>query len=137
MFEPPYTRTRAANERLRAHECDACGWVSFPEQPQFCKRCGVDASWSETRLQPRGTVRSYVVQQRLPEEFETPLPLAVMDMPQEESGEPARVYGLFTEINPANIEIGMEAEGVFRRVFDVAGLPIHSFKFTRPRGDRL
>jgi len=137
MYEPPFTRDRAANERLEARECDACGWVSFPEYREICKRCGNVGEWTATELEEHGTVQSYVVQQRLPDEFETPLPLAIMDVPQVSGGEPARVYGLFTETDPETIEIGMEAEADFRRVFDVDGLPIHSFKFKRPRGDRL
>lgn len=137
MHEPPYVRDRDANERLRAWECGDCGFVSFPERREVCKRCGSHPEWSETRLQERGTVQSYVVQQRLPDEFETPLPLAVMDVPQESGGEPARVYGLFTETDPEHVEIGMEATADFRRIFEVSGLPVHSFKFKRPRGDRL
>jgi hypothetical protein len=33
------------------------------------------------------------------------------------------------------MEIGMEAEAVFRETFDIEGLPVHSFKFTVPRGE--
>lgn len=135
MYEPPFTRDRAANERLAARECDACGWVSFPEHRAICKRCGSHGAWTDTRLAERGTVQSYVVQRRLPESFETPLPLAVVDMPQQSGGEPARVYGLFTETDPDDLTIGAEAEAVFRRVFEVDGLPVHSFKFRLVGGD--
>ena len=134
MHEPPFTRDRAANERLAARACEACGWVSFPERREVCKRCGERGAWTDTRLAERGTVQSYVVQRRLPEAFETPLPLAILDVPQVSGGEPARVYGLFTETDPDDIEVGTEAEAVFRRVFDVEGLPVHSFKFRLPRG---
>jgi uncharacterized OB-fold protein len=137
MYEPPYWRDRPQHERLAAWECDACGYVSFPEHRGICKRCGTDGEWTETRLQERGTVQSYVVQERLPDEFDTPLPIGIMDVPQEGEGEPARVYGLFTETDPEHVEIGMEAEADFRRIFEVDGLPLHSFKFKRPRGDRL
>lgn len=142
MHEPPYWRDRARNERLEARECRSCGFVSFPEKRRICKRCGeTPAEWNDVQLQKRGTVQSYVVQNRLPDEFETPLPLAIVDVPQEEAGgsegEPARVYGLFTETDPDDVEIGMEAEADFRQLFDVNGLPVHSFKFKRPRGDRL
>ena len=95
-------------------------------------------------------MQSYVIQNRLPDAFETPLPLAVLDVPQagandgegtasgagdENAGEPARVYGLFTETDPEAMEIGMEAEAVFRETFDIEGLPVHSFKFTVPRSE--
>ncbi|MEF8907589.1 MAG: OB-fold domain-containing protein [Haloarculaceae archaeon] len=137
MHEPPFVRDRAANERLEAHECSECGYVAIPERREVCKRCGAYPDWNEVQLEERGTVQSYVVQQRLPDEFETPLPVAVIDIPQQGEGEPARVYGLFTETDPDDVEIGMEAEADFRTMFDVDGLPVNSFKFKRPRGDRL
>lgn len=137
MHEPVFWRDRSQNERLIARECDQCGYVSFPERRNTCKRCGAEPDWSDVRLHERGVVQSYVVQSRMPESFETPLPVAVMDMPQRGDGEPARVFGLFTETDQSDMEIGMEATADFRRLFDIDGLPIHSFKFKRPRSDRL
>ena len=138
MYEPPFWRDRDANERLSARECGECGYVSFPERRRACKRCGAHPEWTPVTLQERGVVQSYVVQNRLPAEFETPLPLGIVDVPQvDEAGEPARVYGLFTETAPEEMAVGMEVEADFRRLFDVEGLPVHSFKFKRPRGDRL
>lgn len=137
MHEPPHVRDRPANERLEAVECGDCGYVAIPEHREVCKRCGSYPDWEPVQLQERGEVQSYVVQQRLPEEFETPLPLAIVDIPQDGEGEPARVYGLFTETDPEDVEIGMEAEADLRTMFDVNGLPVNSFKFKRPRGDRL
>jgi len=137
MHEPPHWRDRAQNERLVARECGECGYVSFPERREICKRCGARPEWAEVQLAERGTVQSYVVQNRLPDAFETPLPLAVVDVPQVGGGEPARVYGLFTETDPDDVSVGMEVEADLREIFDVSGLPVHSFKFKRPRGDRL
>ena len=136
MHEPPFWRDRDANERLVARECGSCGYVSFPERREVCKRCGDRPEWRDVRLEERGIVQSYVVQERLPDTFETPLPLAVIDVPQEGDGEPARVYGLFTETDPDDVEIGMEAAADLRELFDVDGLPVHAFKFKRPRRDR-
>jgi uncharacterized OB-fold protein len=154
MYEPPFWRDRDRNERLAATECSSCGYVSFPERREVCKRCGERGAFSETTLAERGIVQSYVIQNRLPDAFETPLPLAVLDVPQVDAndgegtgseagdgnvegsaGEPARVYGLFTETDPEAMEIGMEAEAVFRETFDIEGLPVYSFKFTVPRGE--
>jgi uncharacterized OB-fold protein len=150
MYEPAFWRDREANERLVAAECGACGYVSFPERREVCKRCGERGEFSNTRLEERGIVQSYVIQNRLPDAFETPLPLAVMDVPQVDAkdgrsdgdgsgsdgaGEPARVYGLFTETDPEAMAIGMEATAVFRELFDIEGLPVHSFKFTVPRDE--
>jgi uncharacterized OB-fold protein len=143
MHEPPFWRDREANERLAAAECNACGYVAFPERRKVCKRCGEHGEFRDTRLEERGIVQSYVIQSRLPDAFETPLPVAVIDVPQvgandgesDSRGEPARVYGLFTETDPEEMAIGMEATAVFREMFDIEGLPVHSFKFTVPRGE--
>lgn len=137
MHEPPLWRDRNQNERFEARECGSCGYVSFPERREVCKRCGDHPDWETVELDRRGVVQSYVVQNRLPDEFETPLPLAVVDVPQIGDGESARVYGLFTETDPDDMEVGMDVEADFRRVFDVNGLPVHSFKFKLPRGDRV
>lgn len=137
MHEPPYWRDREQNQRLAARECGACGYVAFPERRAVCKRCGEHPEWTDVELAQRGTVQSYVVQNRLPDEFETPMPLAIVDVDQADgTGEPARVYGLFTETDPDAMEVGMEVEADYRRMFDVKGLPLHSFKFKLPRGDR-
>lgn len=137
MHKPRYWRPRERNEQLIGQECKQCGYVSFPETQKICKRCTATPSeWEEVRLQERGVVQSYVVQQRLSEAFEKPLPLAVIDMPQVGDGEPARVFGLFTETHPDDIEIGLEVEADFREVFEVDGLPVHSYKFKLPRGEQ-
>jgi uncharacterized OB-fold protein len=137
MYEPVYWRDRAQNERFVGRECSSCGFVAFPESREVCKRCGEYPDWKSVQLGDTGVIKSYVVQQTLPDEFETPLPLAVLDVPQDGGGEPARVYGLFTETSPDDVEVGMEAETTFREMYQVDGLPIHSFKFTLPRGERL
>lgn len=136
MSRPGHWREQPQNERLVARECGDCGYVSFPEQRAICKRCGEQPDWNSVRLAERGTVQSYVIQNQLPEAFETPLPVAVLDVPQRGDGEPARVFGLFTETAPEDLEIGMEAVADFRRHYDIDGLPVHSFKFKMPRGER-
>lgn len=137
MYKPRYWRPRERNERLTGYECDECGYVSFPEKRKICKQCTATPSeWTEVRLQEKGIVQSYVVQQRLSDAFEKPLPLGVIDMPQVGDGEPARVFGLFTETDPDDIEIGKEVVADFREVFEVDGLPVHSYKFKLDRADR-
>lgn len=137
MHKPRYWRPRERNEQLFGYECQECGHVSFPEKRRICKRCRTTPSdWERVELQERGIVQSYVVQQRLSEAFESPLPLAVIDMPQVGDGEPARVFGLFTETDPDDIEIGLEVEADFREVFEVDGLPVHSYKFKVPRSEQ-
>lgn len=130
-----YHRQREANERLVAWECTDCGWVAFPEAKRVCKRCGAaPADMTEVQLAEEGIVRTFVVQERLPAEFETPLPLAIVDVPQADGeGDPARVYGLLTETTLEDLEVGTRVEARFREVFSVGERPVHSFKFSVPR----
>lgn len=150
-------RSRRQNERLVGFECQDCGWVSFPEKRRVCKRCSAaPADFEAVQLAERGTVRTFVVQDRLPDEFETPQPLAIVDIPQADvegnptdadgdattdtdptpDGEPARVYGLLTETSLDELEVGTEVEARFRELFTVGERPVHSFKFAVPRTEK-
>lgn len=133
-----YARDRRQHERLVAFECQDCGWVSYPEQRRTCKRCGTaPAEFEEVQLAERGEVLTYVIQERLPEEFETPQPLAIVDVPQADGeGEPARVYGLLTETTRDELAVGTEVEARFRELFTVGERPVHSFKFATPRSEK-
>lgn len=133
-----YARDRRQHERLVAWECADCGWVSYPEEKRVCKRCGAaPADFAETALAERGTVRTYVVQERLPEAFDSPQPLAIVDLPQADGeGEPARVYGLLTETSQDELAVGREVEARFRELFTVGERPVHSFKFAVPRAEK-
>lgn len=137
MYKPRYWRPRECNERLIGYECQQCGYVSFPEKREICKQCTTTPSeWNEIQLQEEGVVQSYVVQQRLSDAFEKPLPLGVIDMPQIGNGDPARVFGLFTETEPDDLEIGKEVVADFREIFEVDSLPVHSYKFKLARVDQ-
>lgn len=130
-----YHRTRAQDQRLEGYECPECGWVSFPEQKRTCKRCGAaDVSFKPVQLAREGTIQSFVVQSRLPEDFESPQHLAIVDLPQAEGdGEPARVFGLLVETD--QLSVGDRVVPRFREMFTSNNMPIHSYKFGPPRGD--
>lgn len=138
MSGPRYHRTRAQDQRLAAYECQDCGYVSFPEEKETCKRCGdVPAEFEEVRLAEEGEVQTFVVQQYLPDDIEVPQPLAIVDLPQAEGeGEPARVYGLLTETDLDELEVGTQVEARFRQMFDDKARPINSFKFAVPREEK-
>jgi len=67
-----------------------------------------------------------------------PQPLAIVDLPQADGGgEPARVYGLLTETELEELEVGTEVEARFRELFDDGDRPVNSFKFSVPREEKL
>jgi uncharacterized OB-fold protein len=137
MSGPRYERTRRQDQHLIGFECQACGWVSFPEEKRTCKRCGdAPAEMEEVQLQERGEIQTFVVQQYLPDDIETPQPVAIVDLPQEGEGEPARAYGLLTETDLEEIDVGTEVVARFRELFSDGERPINSFKFSVPREEK-
>ena len=138
MSGPRYQRTRRQDQRLVGFECQSCGWVSFPDEKRTCKRCGdAPAEFEEVELAERGTVESFVVQEYLPDDIETPQPVAMVDLPQADGeGDPARVYGLLTETSLEEIDVGTEVVARFRELFSEGERPINSFKFGVPRGEK-
>ena len=137
MSGPRYERSKRQDQRLIGFECQACGWVSFPEEKRTCKRCGdAPAEMEEVQLQERGEIQTFVVQQYLPDDIETPQPVAIVDLPQEGEGEPARAYGLLTETDLEEIDVGTEVVARFREMFSDGERPINSFKFSVPREEK-
>ena len=133
-----YHRTKLQDQRFVAFECQDCGWVSYPEQRRICKRCGsAPATFEQVSLQERGEIQTFVVQEYLPDEFETPQPVAIVDLPQvNNQGESARVYGLLTETHLDEIEVGCVVEARFRELFVNGDRPVHSFKVSVPREEK-
>lgn len=133
-----YWRERDADQRLVAHECQDCGWVSYPERKRVCKACSsAPAEFEQVQLREEGEIRTFVVQERLPDEFETPQPVAIVDLPQEGEGDPARVYGLLTETAREELSVGATVEARFRELFTTGERPVHSFKFAVPRESKV
>lgn len=130
-----YERTKRADQRLIGFECQDCGWISFPDQKRVCKGCGrPDAEFEEMPLADQGVVQSFVVQEYLPDDIETPQPVAIVDIPQrDDTGESARVYGLLTETALEDLSVGTVVEARFRELFTTGERPIHSVKFAVPR----
>ena len=137
MSGPRYHRTKRQDQRLVGFECQDCGWVSFPEERRICKRCGeAPADYEEVQLTERGEIMTFVVQEYLPDEFETPTPLAIVDIEQTDDGEPARVYGIMTETDLEELEVGTKVEARFREMFTDGDRPISSFRFSVPREEK-
>lgn len=139
MSGPRYHRNRRAVERLVGYECQSCGWVAFPTEKRCCKQCGKPgAPFEEVALAEEGEIQTFVVQEFLPDEFESPQPLAIVDIPQVAGdGEPVRVYGLVVETDADDLAIGDTVDARFREMFTDGERPIHSFKFAKPREERL
>ncbi len=129
MHTPPTWRTAHENARLIGYKCQKCGFVEFPEPRRTCKICRAPSEFEQVQMSRRGTIVAFVVQHRLPEGFETPLPLAVIDL---ENG--ARVYGQIIECKPEELKVGLEVEAELRVFYDDNGLSVYSYKFRPVQG---
>lgn len=122
-------RNRAAKFGLERAECTDCGRMNDPTV-ELCYHCGGD-SFEQVTLSPEGEVRTYVVQHVLPEEFDTPLPIAIVETP-----EGGKVLGMFTEVDdPHGIEIGDDVAIELKRYDRQDGQVLYEPKFRLAGGD--
>lgn len=129
MIKPPLWRIARENAQLIGYRCKKCSFVTFPEPRKTCKRCRAPSDFEEVPIGPYGRVVSFVIQHRLPEAFQTPLPLAVIDLEGD-----ARVYGHLADCKPEELKVGLQVIADFRVVFEDEGLGVYSYKFKPMRG---
>lgn len=114
------------DNKLLIQRCKGCGTLRHPPRP-MCPHCR-SLAWEAVESSGRGTVYSYV----MPHEpkfpfFEYPYVVALVEL---EEG--IRVVSNLTDIDPADVTVGMPVE-VYFQSFDAAGedLVLHQF---RPSG---
>ena len=106
---PREFRQRFSKYDLQRSQCRECG--RFDDYvAESCYHCGsTDLNAIDLTLQ--GDVITFVVQHYLPKEFDTPLPLGIVETP-----EGARVLGMFTEVNDSHdVNIGDTVEIVLKK----------------------
>lgn len=122
-------RTRNATHGLQRAECTECGRMNEPSTAA-CYHCGA-TEFEPITLSSEGEVVTVVVQHFLPEEFDTPLPIAIVETP-----EGGKVLGMFTEVaEPHDIEIGEPVDIELKRFDRKDGETIYELKFRRRGGD--
>jgi uncharacterized OB-fold protein len=125
MSSPDLWRETPINLKFEGRKCEECGFVSYPEYHKICTKCGAVGKWKTVKMARTGTVMTYVVQHYLPPEFETPLPLAIVDL----DSPGGRVYGMMTETKPEELKVGLRVTVDFREIYYDRGLGVHSMKF--------
>ena len=123
FIKPKWWRDRPQNTRLIGMKCEKCGYVSFPEKRRACPKCHAIDSFKKTPLSKTGIVASYIVQYYLPEEFETPQPLAMVEL---DGG--GRIYVLMTDTTPEEMKVGMKVKLEYREILKGMDASICSFK---------
>lgn len=120
---PRQLRNRFAIYDLKRKRCENCGRFDDASS-EACYRCG-RTDLTTVELTPEGEVLTFVVQHYLPEEFDTPLPIAVVETP-----EGAKVLGMFTEIEaPHDIDVGDQVTIELKRFTRDDGQVLYEPKF--------
>jgi uncharacterized OB-fold protein len=125
MSTPPLYRDLSINLKLEGMKCKKCGYIAYPEYHRVCLKCGAIDQWDKVKLSSKGTVYTYIVSYYLPAEFETPLPLAIVDL--DPPG--GRIYAISTETKYEDMKVGLRVELDFREIYNDEGLSVPSFKF--------
>lgn len=127
MQLPRFHRLRSAYYQLEGQTCSACGAVQFPPRSS-CSACRAP-ELERRRLSGLGTVYSYSQASQAPEGFAPPHLMALVRL---EEG--PVVAAQLSDVEPEEVEIGMEVEMVTRRIRELApnGYLVYGYKF-RPR----
>jgi uncharacterized OB-fold protein len=109
----------AAEHRLLAQRCTACGRTRLPPAP-VCAGCRSDASdWQE--LSGRGEVYTYTIVHR-PIAAGQPLPTLIAVIALEGSGG-LRMISNLVDVDPDEVAIGMPVEVVWEDMSDQLAIP--------------
>lgn len=127
---PTWWRSLDGRYRLVLGECPECGTANFPPEGA-CVGCDARVEFEE--FEPTGTgevVAATVVSGGVPPEFEDRLdrggPVGVVTV---ELDEGARVPGMLTDCNPADVGRGDRVEAVVRRVYEQEGVTRYGYAF--------
>jgi uncharacterized OB-fold protein len=116
---PPVFRRRHWKFSFVGSECTACGTRHLPPQ-KVCVQCGaVDQMKEVPFANRRGRVATYTLD-RLAFTLQPPMVMAMIDF---EGG--GRVELEVTDCEPETVDIGMELEMTFRRLFTADG--VHNY----------
>lgn len=127
MHLPRFHRLRAPYYHLEGQVCRACDTAQFPSR-RSCGRCrSVDLE--SRRFSGRGTVFSFSVAAQAPEGFDPPYLMALVRL---EEG--PMIAAQLTDLEPDEIEIGMDVEMVTRRIRELSprGYLVYGYKFRPP-----
>lgn len=123
-------RLRGQRYRLEGNACKTCGAKFFPPR-QVCSECR-HTEFEDFVFKGTGELYSYTTLSSAPEGYEDQLPYSVGMIKLDEG---PMVEAQLTDVDAADLRIGMRMEMVTRRLRDLgeAGLIVYGYKF-RPAG---
>lgn len=114
-------REEKAALRLYGARCRGCEAVHFPPR-RVCDKCGNKDGMEDFKLSRRGRIYTYT-HDYIYLNPDPPETLAAVDL---EGG--GRFYGQVTDVNPEDVQIGLEVELSFRKLHDGQNLPNYFWK---------
>ena len=123
-----YWRDRRQALPFEGVRCNECGQVQFPAN-RACVECSAFDKMEPVKLQKHGRIFTFTLDHLVGGEYlETPVPKVVVDL---DGG--GRVFFDMTDVDPAEVKIGMLIELTFRRLHDGAGFHNYYWKTRPPR----
>ncbi|PWA09204.1 3-hydroxy-3-methylglutaryl CoA synthase [Pueribacillus theae] len=123
---PAMYRNYDQNLGFYGSKCQACGTPQFPKQ-RVCAECQTKDQMEDYRFVGRtAKIATYTLDFLAP----TPAPPALIAVIDFEGG--GRIMCEVTDCNPKEIEIGMEVELTFRKLFEAGGIHNYFWK-ARPK----
>ena len=125
-----YRAETKARYRLIGERCTTCGRLHFPPR-ESCLACG-GRSWEDVPLRRTGTVYAYTIigSGAAPSEFlEQQLAVGEYATAVVSLDDGPRVAAMLTDVEPADVKIGLPVRMVFRRIYAQEGATRYGFKF--------
>ncbi len=117
-------RDRRGILRCHGSRCSACGKVTFPVQ-RVCYHCNAKDTFDETPISHlSGEVFTFTLD-NLAGRSDDPV---VIQTIAELGEEKVRFYGLMTDCDPSEVEVGMPISLTFRRIYEGAGMHNYFWK---------
>lgn len=126
MSVPRYWREIPERTRFEGARCTACGNILFPPRMK-CPKCGSEAL-EKYKLPQKGKLMTYTIVRSPPKGFEKMTPY-VLGMVKLDDGTIVTVQ--ITDVQPNQVSIGMQVEGVFRKISEdgESGIIEYALKF--------
>jgi len=128
MQRPEYSNSTVSMWReqrmlysLYGSKCNQCGLVRYPTQ-MVCSRCSTRGDYEEVRLARRGKLFNFM-HDYLFESVESPTTLSIVDL---EGG--GRIFLQMADRDPGEVELDMDVELTFRRLFEASDFYTYFWK---------
>jgi uncharacterized OB-fold protein len=125
-------RDRKSILRCHASRCSACGKTTFPVQ-RVCYHCHAKDQFKEVPIAHlKGEVFTFTLDNLAGRSDDPVVIQTIADLGEDK----IRFYGMMTDCDPSEVNIGMPIDLTFRRIYDGAGMHNYFWKCRPVRNGR-